>query len=150
MRREEKIFETYLKQVGLFLTKERLAILNAVFSWHHHFDVDRIYDHFVQKGMVLSKATIYRTLPLLLEANLIKKAVSASSKEVYEHTFGHPEHFHFVCSRCGAIYEKELQEIKKPIADVAKEIGFGPENYRIEIYGSCKKCREKALRSVKS
>ena len=73
MRREEKIFETYLKQVGLFLTKERLAILNAVFSWHHHFDVDRIYDHFVQKGMVLSKATIYRTLPLLLEANLIKK-----------------------------------------------------------------------------
>jgi len=60
-------FFSFLKSKGLKFTPERRAILEGVFSFHRHFDVDQLYDRLRRQGEHISRASIYRTIPLLLK-----------------------------------------------------------------------------------
>ncbi|MDO8991776.1 MAG: transcriptional repressor, partial [Daejeonella sp.] len=68
---EDKIFKEFLEKKGLKFTKERAAVLKDVFSTHNHFDPDELLIKMRKKGIRVSKASIYRTLPLLLECGLV-------------------------------------------------------------------------------
>ncbi len=141
MREYKKIFEKFLQCKDLKLTKERKAILNAVFATHKHFDIDYLTKIFQTSEMNISKATIYRTIPLLMQANLIRKAITCLSKDTYEHTYGHPEHFHFICRICGAIIERKIEKIKVPIENLSQEDQFFIEKYNVEVSGLCRTCK---------
>lgn len=143
VKKTEQIFVANLKKKGLKLTKERKAILNVVFLWHKHFDAESVFKYFKNKNMPISLATVYRTLPLLEEAQLIKKAVSSTSKDSYEHTFGHPEHLHFICKKCGLIKEENFDLVDFQINKIAKRIGFEIHQSKLEIEGFCQKCIKK-------
>jgi hypothetical protein len=68
-------FETHLNGRGLKLTYERKMILDEVTRLKGHFDADSLYARFKKKGLRVSRDTVYRTLPLLLESNVIQKSV---------------------------------------------------------------------------
>ncbi|MDI6840595.1 MAG: Fur family transcriptional regulator [bacterium] len=141
MKTEEDIFRKYLKQKELKFTPERRAILDEVFSLHDHFDVETIFTRLSQRAEHISRATIYRTLPLLVGSGLIKEVLRAQDRGYYEHTFGHKHHDHMVCLKCGKAIEFKDNRIEKLQDEVCKKYGFKPVEHRLGIRGYCKECR---------
>ncbi|MDN5353966.1 MAG: Fur family transcriptional regulator, ferric uptake regulator [Candidatus Cloacimonadota bacterium] len=141
MKKEEAIFRDFLKTKGLKLTKPRRIILNAVFSTHEHFNVDALYDIIRKRHKNVSRATIYRTMPLMIEAGLIKQALRCQAKDHYEHIFGHKSHLHFICDKCGKIVEKESKQVEKIIKDLAETEGFEIREFNVGAKGLCADCR---------
>lgn len=141
MESEKEIFKKYIKEKGLKFTPEREVILDEVFSTHDHFDVEKLYERISSKRERISRATIYRTLPLLLDCGLISEAVRCKDRIYYEHTYGHKHHSHLVCIKCGKIIEFEDDKIEQEKERICKKYGFKPTEYRFGIKGYCKDCR---------
>jgi Fur family ferric uptake transcriptional regulator len=138
---EKERFSEFLKERGLKFTLERKAILAAIFSFHKHFDIEELYEKLRKQGEHLSRATIYRTLPLLIESDLINETLRCQGRISYEHTFGHKHHDHMVCIKCGRIIEFRSEEIEKLQEGMCKKYGFKPLEHRLGIKGYCKSCQ---------
>lgn len=137
---QEHVFSRFLLGKGLRLTLTRKLILNAVFSLHEHFNAEELYDQIKAHTSGISLATVYRTLPLLMEAGLVQQAVRSSGRERYEHIYGHPRHIHWVCRICGTLTETNLQSLLPAIEQQAQGIKFLVEKIDLSISGVCWKC----------
>src|ERR1035438_9367192 len=71
---EQQRFETFLRSRQLKLTGERLELVEEVFGQPHHFDADQLHMALKQKGKAISRATVYRTLDLLVQCGLVRKS----------------------------------------------------------------------------
>ena len=138
----EGIFRNYLKERGLKFTPERQLILKTVFSLHQHFDIDQLWERLHRKDRRLSRATIYRTLPLLIDSGLIQETFRCQEKVSYEHTFGHKHHDHMLCLKCGKVIEFRDERIEKLQEAVCKKYGFKVIQHRLGIRGYCEKCQK--------
>ncbi|HAN41553.1 MAG TPA: transcriptional repressor [Candidatus Cloacimonetes bacterium] len=141
MQEHEKIFSRFLAKKGLRLTLPRKQILDAVFSLHSHFDAEQLYDVLRIRNAEVSLATIYRTLPLLLESGLIQHSMRQESRDMYEHIFGHPRHLHWICRQCGAVSETSLDAIMPYLEQAAREQHFELEDYSLNLMGLCWRCK---------
>jgi len=139
---EEKFID-YLKRKGLKFTPERKRILKEVFSLHKHFDVDELYDQLRKKKQYLSRASIYRTIPLLIESGLIQETFRCKEKINYEYILGHKHHDHLLCIKCGEVIEFSEEKIEKLQEAVCKKYGYKLVEHRLGIKGYCKKCQGK-------
>ena len=136
-------FCSFLKSKGLKFTPERRVILEGVFSFHKHFDVDQLYDKLRGQGEHVSRASIYRTLPLLIKSGLIAESLRCQESVSYEHIFGHEHHDHMLCIKCGKVTEFRNEKIEELQEEVCKEYGFMALEHRLGIRGYCKRCRKK-------
>ncbi|MDI6704393.1 MAG: Fur family transcriptional regulator [bacterium] len=134
-------FRNYLKQKGLKFTPERQLVLEEVFSLHKHFEVEDIFIRIRKKGNHISRATIYRTFPLLVESGLIKEAVHCQGGVRFEHIYGHEHHDHLVCLKCGKIIEFKEDRIEELQDAICKRYDFTPVEHKLGIRGYCKRCR---------
>lgn len=141
MENEIEVFRNYIKENGLKFTPERKAILEEVFETHEHFDAESLYRKLKNKDKDISIATIYRTLPLLIESGLVSEAMRCGDRIYYEHTFGHKPHAHMVCIKCGKIIEFQDDRIEKIKREICEKYDFKPEEFRFGIKGICKDCR---------
>jgi len=141
MKTGKEIFREYVKARGLKFTPERQIILEEIFSTHDHFDVENLYDRIKEKGERISRTTVYRTLPLLLDCGLIAEAIRCRDRVFYEHIYGHKHHSHLVCIKCGKIIEFEDDEIEKEKNRICKKYHFKPVEYRFGIRGYCEDCQ---------
>jgi len=124
MQEHEKLFSEFLKTKDLKLTSPRRIILDTIFTYHRHFNVDALYDVIRKDHKNVSRATIYRTMPLLVESGLIKQSLRCQSKDHYEHIHGHDDHLHFLCIKCGNIIEVGSKEIEKTLKKLAASQNF--------------------------
>ncbi len=143
MQSYEKAFIGFLREKGLKLTNPRRIILEAVFANHGHFDIETLYDQIRSEHKGVSRATIYRTVPLLVEAGLIKKPLRQDSKDQYEHSYRHRDHLHLICSECGKIIEASSKQIEKQLQQIAEKYEFEIDEKNITVDGLCKICRKK-------
>ena len=141
MNTEKDIFKEYLREKELKFTPERDAILEEVFEKHEHFDVEKLYQRLNSKGKHISRATIYRTIPILIDSGLIGEAMKHKNRIYYEHTYGHKPHEHMVCTNCGKIIEFNDKRVKKIIEEITKDHDFKSNEYKFEIKGFCKGCQ---------
>jgi len=142
MGKENLVFEKYLVSKGLKLTKPRKIILNTVFATHEHFNIDELYDQIRKKHKDVSRATIYRTIPLLVKSGLIKQSIRCLAKDHYEHTYGHNRHLHLICEKCGKIIEVESKEAESILNKLAKIHSFDIKEYNVGAKGLCRECRK--------
>ena len=140
MLNPEDKFRNYLKKKGLKFTPEREVILKEIFSLHKHFDIEFLYLRVCRKNKKISRATIYRTLPLLVESGLIVETFHCLGKGSYEHVFGHPHHDHMICLKCGKVIEFSNEKIERLREEVCRKYGFKSIEHRLGIRGYCKKC----------
>ena len=143
---EAKAFEEYLKKHALHLTGPRHLVLKAVFGTHEHFTADDLISHIQKSGAPVSKATVYRTLQLLRDCNLLIEHDFGQGKAYYEHASGLEHHGHLYCTECGQIvefYEAKLNALQDAIA---RQEGFEPAQYVVKIYGRCARCLEARAR----
>ena len=94
------------------------------------------------KGKGVSLATVYRTLPLLVEAGLIQQVERNAGRDRYEHIYGHPQHIHWICGSCGSMQETDLSILTPKIQSQAESIRFRVGEVKLSIHGVCWKCRE--------
>lgn len=140
MNLEEKEFGDYLNKRGLKFTPQRKTILKEIFSAHQHFDVNDIFLRLSQKGTYISRASIYRTINLLIKSGLIREIISDERHRHYEHTFGHDHHDHLFCLKCGRIIEFKSEQIEKLQKEVCQQYGFKPFKHRLQILGCYSRC----------
>jgi len=143
IQKYEQIFISELKRKKLKVTDERLKILQEVFSRHDHFDVETIVEKMDLNRVGVSRATIYRTIELLMEFGFLNKLVLSDGAIRYEHIMGHSHHEHLICEQCGSILEVRIPEIDQIQNEVALQNYFIPRRRAFNIYGICKKCRDK-------
>ncbi len=146
LRKVEKLFSDYLEENRFRYTPERKRILKEVFSMSNHFEADELYLSLRQKGgNRISRATVYRTLPLLEESGLIRRVVFIDKHTHYELVYGHMHHEHLVCLNCGTVIEFYNKSLEDTLERVAKEKKFKPIAHKLEITGYCRHCSEKNL-----
>ncbi|MCK9557122.1 MAG: Fur family transcriptional regulator [Candidatus Cloacimonetes bacterium] len=139
MQEHEVLFRKYLENSGQKLTHSRSLILDAAFKVHDHFDAETL--HHMIRGANVSLATVYRTLPLLVNAGLIQLAVRSEGRERFEHILGHPKHVHWICHKCKTVTETDLAALLPYLQKEAKGIKFDMDQVTINVTGLCWKCR---------
>jgi len=140
---ENKIFRNYLGEKRLKLTKERIAVLKEVCSFEGHFEPEGLYFRIKDAGIKASRASVYRTLNLLIGCGLVEKVSKTGKGNVYEHTYGHKHHDHMICNACGEIIEFYSERLENLQEDVCKKNSFSGTSHTLEIRGLCRGCREK-------
>lgn len=157
---EENIKETvkqmlteYLQKNGHRKTPERYAILDMIYTIKGHFDIDTLYHSMEDEGQFrVSRATLYNTIILLLDANLVIRHQFGNSSQ-YERAYKNENHHHMICTECGKVTEFEDESLKKAIVET-KLKKFTASHYSLYIYGVCSKCtwakRRKKTNNIKS
>ncbi len=145
-------FRDYIKQQGLRKTPEREVIIEEIFSSHDHFDVDELFLRLRNKKKRVSKASLYRTIPLLIESGLIKEVYFEDGHLHYEHIYGHTDHSHLRCNRCGRIIEFADDAIGTLQKRIGRKYNFAVTAHRFELTGYCRECglRDRARREKPS
>jgi len=136
-------FEEFLKLKELKYTSERKLILKTIFSFHKHFDVEELFEKLRKQGNNVSRATIYRTIPLLIQSGLITETLHCQDKTSYENIFNKKHHDHLVCINCGKITEFYNEKIEKLQEEVCRQHNFVPVEHRLGIKGYCEDCYKK-------
>ncbi|MCD6423802.1 MAG: transcriptional repressor [Elusimicrobia bacterium] len=137
------IFKDYLRKRGLKFTPEREVVLREVFSLHKHFDAEQLYQNLYKRKKKISRASVYRTLPLLVRAGLITETLRCQGRTSYEHIFGHGHHDHMLCIGCGKVIEFRSEKIEKLQKEICRKYGFKPVEHRLGIKGYCRECQKK-------
>ncbi|MHB0913292.1 MAG: Fur family transcriptional regulator [Armatimonadota bacterium] len=138
---EEKRFREFLETQALRFTTERRLILKQVARIHEHFEAEDVVDGLRRRGDRVSRASIYRTLPLLVESGLLREVHSSEKHSHYEHIFGHDHHDHLICTVCGRAIEFSDGKIEELQERVCRMNGFDAVSHKLEIIGVCAGCK---------
>ena len=134
-----QIFTEYLETNGHRKTPERFAILDTIYSINGHFDIDMLYSQMMnQENFRVSRATLYNTIILLMDAKLVIKHLFGNSSQ-YEKSFNIETHHHLICTQCGKVTEFQNETLKAAIANT-KLNRCQMSHYSLYIYGICSKC----------
>ncbi len=136
-----KRFQLLLEQKGLKYTFERQSIFDEVSRLKQHFDTDGLYHRFKDRGLRISRDTVYRTIPLLLESGMIQKSVGNGKKEFFERTSARGHHDHMVCIECGKIIEFSCKEIEELQDKVCEDHKFKLVFHDHRLFGKCQNCQ---------
>ena len=109
-----------------------------------HFEAEELLWAMRRQDVRVGKATIYRTLPLLVEAGIIREVIYGEKHAHYEHTFEHAPHDHMVCRDCGRVIEFDSRELLELIRQLCGRQGFQPLYHRFQVSGRCERCRRDA------
>ncbi len=137
----QKEFETvkdlltkYLEEHKYRKTPERYAILEEIYKLNEHFDIDYLYTLFKEKHFSVSKATIYNTLELLLDAGLVRKHQFGKIQAFYEKSYFNKNHDHIIILDEFEIIEfcdPRIDEIKK---DFEEAMDIEIESHTLYFY----------------
>ena len=134
-------FQSLLENKGLKYTYERKCIFEEVEKIKEHFDADSLYERFKSKGMRISRDTVYRTIPLLLESGVIQKSVGEGKRDFFERISVKGHHDHMVCIQCGKFIEFHSEEIEDLQDKICQKYGFDLRFHDHRLFGVCKDCQ---------
>ena len=141
-----RLFSRYLREQGLPITQQREAVAQIVFSSSGHLSVEDIAQRLRQEDERIGKATIYRTLDLLVKSKLVEEHDFGEGFKRYEHRLSRqPVHEHLICVECGTVIEFRSDEVQRIEKRMLQDHGFTPARHRLEIYGLCQECRNSGV-----
>lgn len=139
----------YLMQHRLRRTPERYAILDKVFSLSEHFFVGTLHRMLDADGYHVSRATVYNTMEILVDAGLVRRHNFGSTPAQYEKVAGITNHHHLVCTQCGKVREVKDAEIDRLLSS-KRYTSFHPAYADLYIYGVCSRCARRPRPSAKN
>ena len=145
MSSELEILREYIARRKMRYTPEREAVVREIFARQDHFSVEDLYLGLRKKRRHISRASIYRTLPLLIDAGLVAEVFQEGGQTRYEHTFGHEHHCHLRCQVCGQVVEFSEPALQAVEDRLARELGYRVEGHKLEVSGTCPSCQAKGL-----
>jgi Fur family ferric uptake transcriptional regulator len=149
----KKRFMDFLGTRNLRLTSQRQAIIDTVFNTDKHFTAEELLEWSRAKDKSVSRATVYRTLPLLTESGLVREMDFGKDYKFYDPNYAdHPNHSHIICQDCDKIVEFESKTIDRIENEISHKLGFAVKSQRLQITASCEElkkmgsCRKKTCR----
>jgi Fur family ferric uptake transcriptional regulator len=139
-------FEEFLRGRALRLTPQRRAIFERVFDTHQHFTADELYGWIRAGEKSGSRATVYRTLALLVDGGFLESLDVGAGELRYEHVLGHRHHDHMVCLGCGRIEEFFDERIEALQEEACRAKGFEMESHNLRLFGLCRTCTRQRRR----
>jgi Fur family ferric uptake transcriptional regulator len=138
-------FRALLHDRSLKMSRVREAIARAALRYEGHFGVDDLVGVLQKSGVhEAHMATVYRAVPLMVEAGLIQPALVAHGDgQRYEATFEREHHDHLVCRRCGRVVEYHSEALEALQREIAARYEFELDDHVHELRGRCKDCRER-------
>ncbi len=133
----KNIFAAHLENSGFRKTPERFAILEEIYRRNDHFDAEALYIHMKTQNYRVSRATVYNTLELLVNCDLIKKHQFGKNLAQYEKSYGYKQHDHLICVDCGKVLEfcdPRIQQIKNMMGEL---LHFKITHHALNLYGQC-------------
>src|SRR6187200_622280 len=136
-------FMKFLAQKNLRLTAQRQAIIDTAFSTEEHFTAEQLLEWSRERDKSVSRATVYRTLPLLTESELVREMDFGKDYKFYDPNYAdHPNHNHIICQDCEKIVEFESEKIARLESEISQELGFSLKTQRLQITGSCEELKK--------
>lgn len=130
-------------------TPERYTILYHICMIEGHFDVEMLQKKLDEDNFHVSRASIYNTIMLLIDASLIVRHQFTSQLVQYELRAAAETHHHTFCNYCGAI--NEIQNIRlRNEMQLLRIPKFTHEFHSLYIYGMCSKCKFRLSRKQQS
>jgi Fur family transcriptional regulator, ferric uptake regulator len=141
MRARQRFLE-FLAHKNLRLTGQRRAIIETVFSTQEHFTAEQLLEWSRRRDKSVSRATVYRTLPLLTESGLVREMDFGKERKFYDPNYAErPRHNHIICQDCGKIVEFESEKIEQLENEISGRLGFSVRAHRLQITASCEEFR---------
>ena len=119
-----EILKSVLIKEKLRLTDQRIAIWNQIRNSKKHMDVEEIFSLLKTKKKIVSRATIYRTLDVLVRNRLIRKMDVGDGYSLYEPRLDNDHHDHMICEDTGDIIEFFSEELELLQEKIAREHGY--------------------------
>src|SRR5579872_3126965 len=136
-------FMDFLEGKHLRLTSQRRTIIDTAFSTSQHFTAEQLLAWSKRRDKSVSRATVYRTLPLLTESGLVREMDFGKDYKFYDPNYAeHPNHNHIICNDCEKIVEFESDKIEKLESEISRKLGFSVKTQRLQITGSCEELKK--------
>lgn len=129
--------ELHLVEKKLRRTPERNDILKLIYLQDRHLDTESIYLALIDKGIKLSKATVYNSLELFLELGLVLKHYLSNQVAVYEKAIGQKQHDHFYCTQCKKIIEFCDPRIQMILSSIEENLQVKISKHNLYLQGVC-------------
>ena len=127
------------REKGYKVTVQRLAVCKYVLTREDHPSADQIYQALKMDYPTISLGTIYKTLHLMEDLNLIQELGFKDGTIRYD-----PDmelHINMVCLKCGKIYDYKADDVKKFWNIIISNTGIKPKGQRIDLYYVCDDCQ---------
>ena len=135
--------ESFLEKRGLRRTIQRQAIIEAAFSTDRHFSVEELLAMAKRRETTVSRATVYRTLPLLCASGLLKELDLGKDYKHYDPNYSKsPDHNHIICDDCDKIVEFTSDEMHELEGKISRQFGFQLASQKVQLRGSCEQLKQ--------
>ena len=132
-----------LRSNGGRLTTQRQEILDAFQKASEHPTVDEIFRIAREKDSRLNLSTVYRTMRWLEKEGFLQSRIFPEAERSERFDTARPEaHHHFLCVRCHALIEFDMEELESLSRNFERRYGLKVTHAEIVLYGYCASCRE--------
>ena len=134
-------FKKILKSEGLKCTPQRLSVLIEIMQTDEHRECEDIYNSLKKKKQTsVSRATVYRTVDILVKHDYVRKLEFGDGKARFEFKAGLGHHDHLICIKCGKIIEFVDEIIENRQEIIVKQLKFKLVRHIHQLFGVCSKC----------
>ena len=131
-----------LREKGLKVTPQRIAVYNMLCNSHEHPTAEMIYKTLEPANPTMSLATVYKTLDFFKQLGLVQELNVGEPSSRYDAVVHcHP---HTVCTVCGKVRDLQLEALTEVHKKLAPDLDFEVECEQLILYGKCAECRKKA------
>lgn len=143
IKEELEIYHDFIQKSGGRKSLVRDEIVHQFLKREGHVSAELFYRELLEQDIKVGRATVFRTLALLVSAGLARPLVHSDGVLYYEHCFNHALHGHLICQECGSVTEFTHPAIDTLVKDVKSRGDFQVKACRFSFFGLCERCGKK-------
>ncbi|MBO5150364.1 Fur family transcriptional regulator [Anaerotignum sp.] len=130
-----------LREKGLKVTPQRIAVYNMLMNTYEHPNAEMIYKTLEPTNPTMSLATVYKTLDFFKQLGLVQELNVGEPSSRYDAVVQcHP---HTVCKVCGKVEDLHMEQLTEVAKKLVPDLDFDVEMEQLILYGTCGACRKK-------
>jgi Fur family ferric uptake transcriptional regulator len=131
-----------ISQAGHKLTDSRRAVVELALRREHHFSAAELYEDVKREAPSVGRATVFRTLDLLSNMQLLEKVHIGEGCHSYV-VCQSRHHHHLICNSCGMTVNFENCALNETLQQLAQQTNFDIRGHWLEVFGQCASCQRK-------